>query len=244
MAWGKFRIDHLIREVGENSDSALERLKEAISVSHQLEAVADQLVDHFVEAAREEGLPWTEIGEELGMSKQAAQQRFRSRWFERFRRLASRVPTWHGFTDRARNAVALAHEEARRLDHNYVGTEHILLGLLRERHGVAATALIDLGIAVKDVRAEIEAIIGRGEAPLTGPIPFTPQAKRVLKHALEEAQALGHNYIGTEHILLGLSKEPEGIAGEILTKRGATQDRLRRKVISLLAWRPPAENVS
>jgi ATP-dependent Clp protease ATP-binding subunit ClpC len=139
------------------------------------------------------------------------------------------------FTDRARRVVVLAQEEARMLNHNYIGTEHILLGLVRERDGVAAKALGSLSIGLNAVRREVEEIIGQGQAAPTGHIPFTPRAKKVLELSLREALQLGHNYIGTEHILLGLIREGEGVAAQVLQKLGADLNRVRQTVIQLLS---------
>jgi ATP-dependent Clp protease ATP-binding subunit ClpA len=138
------------------------------------------------------------------------------------------------FTDRARRVVVLAQEEARMLNHNYIGTEHILLGLIHEGQGVAAKALEDLGISLEDARGLVEQIIGQGQAAPTGHIPFTPRAKKVLELSLREALQLGHNYIGTEHILLGLIREGEGVAAQVLLQLGAAFDRVRQVVIQLL----------
>jgi ATP-dependent Clp protease ATP-binding subunit ClpA len=138
------------------------------------------------------------------------------------------------FTDRARRVVVLAQEEARLLDHDYIGTEHILLGLVHESEGVAATALKELGVSLATVRSEVEAIIGRGQAAPTGHIPFTPRAKKVLELSLREALELGHHYIGTEHILLGIIREGEGVAAQVLEKLGAKLDLVRQQVIQLL----------
>jgi ATP-dependent Clp protease ATP-binding subunit ClpA len=139
------------------------------------------------------------------------------------------------FTDRARRVVVLAQEEARLLNHNYIGTEHILLGLIHEGEGVAAKALESLGISLEAVRAQVEEIIGQGQSAPTGHIPFTPRAKKVLELSLREALQLGHNYIGTEHILLGLIREGEGVAAQVLVKVGASLDRVRQQVIQLLS---------
>jgi ATP-dependent Clp protease ATP-binding subunit ClpC len=138
------------------------------------------------------------------------------------------------FTDRARRVVVLAQEEARMLNHNYIGTEHILLGLIHEGEGVAAKALESLGISLEAVRSQVEEIIGQGTAAPTGHIPFTPRAKKVLELSLREALQLGHNYIGTEHILLGLIREGEGVAAQVLQKLGADLNRVRQQVIQLL----------
>jgi ATP-dependent Clp protease ATP-binding subunit ClpC len=139
------------------------------------------------------------------------------------------------FTDRARRVVVLAQEEARLLNHNYIGTEHILLGLIHEGEGVAAKALESLGISLEAVRAQVEEIIGHGGTAPSGHIPFTPRAKKVLELSLREALQLGHNYIGTEHILLGLIREGEGVAAQVLVKLGADLSRVRQQVIQLLS---------
>jgi hypothetical protein len=138
------------------------------------------------------------------------------------------------FTDRARRVVVLAQEEARMLNHNYIGTEHILLGLIHEGEGVAAKALGLLGISLEAVRQQVEEIIGQGQQAPSGHIPFTPRAKKVLELSLREALQLGHNYVGTEHILLGLIREGEGVAAQVLVKLGADLNRVRQEVIQLL----------
>ncbi|HZW44485.1 MAG TPA: ATP-dependent Clp protease ATP-binding subunit [Dermatophilaceae bacterium] len=139
------------------------------------------------------------------------------------------------FTDRARRVVVLAQEEARMLNHNYIGTEHILLGLIHEGEGVAAKALESLGISLDAVREQVQEIIGQGQQAPSGHIPFTPRAKKVLELSLREALQLGHNYIGTEHILLGLIREGEGVAAQVLVKLGADLNRVRQQVIQLLS---------
>ena len=139
------------------------------------------------------------------------------------------------FTDRARRVVVLAQDEARGLKHNYIGTEHLLLGLISEGEGVAAKALETMGIKGEAVRASVIEIIGEGEKPVEGHIPFTPRAKRVFELSLREALQLGHNYIGTEHLLLGLLKEGEGVAAQVLTKQGADLTQVRQTVIQMLS---------
>ena len=145
------------------------------------------------------------------------------------------------FTDRARRVVVLAQEEARMLGHSYIGTEHILLGLIYEGEGVAAKALESLGVSQEAVRRQVEEIVGQGERVPSGHIPFTPRAKKVLELALREALQLGHNYIGTEHILLGLIREGEGVAAQVLVKLGADLNRVRQQVIQLLHGGPGKE---
>ncbi len=162
-----------------------------------------------------------------------------------FRRPAGRLSTdpiaqeavhlFERFTDRARRVVVLAQEEARLLNHNYIGTEHILLGLIHEGEGVAAKALESLSISLEGVRGQVEEMIGQGSSSPSGHIPFTPRAKKVLELSLREALQLGHNYIGTEHILLGLIREGEGVAAQVLIKLGADLSRVRQQVIQLLS---------
>src|SRR5881409_3639846 len=139
------------------------------------------------------------------------------------------------FTDRARRVVVLAQEEARMLNHNFIGTEHILLGLIAEGQGVAASALRELGVSPDVAESHVRKIVGQGKAPPTGHIPFTPRAKKVLEYSLREALQLGHSYIGTEHILLGLIREGEGVAAQVLQKLGADLNRVRQQVIQLLS---------
>ena len=148
------------------------------------------------------------------------------------------------FTDRARRVVVLAQDEARRLNHNYIGTEHILLGLIHEGTGIAAKALESLGVNLAAVRQQVEEIIGRGQQAQSGHIPFTPRAKKVLELSLRESLQLGHNYIGTEHILLGLLREGDGVAAQVLVRLGADLNRVREQVIQLLHGHPAEEPAS
>ncbi|HUQ63715.1 MAG TPA: Clp protease N-terminal domain-containing protein [Acidimicrobiales bacterium] len=138
------------------------------------------------------------------------------------------------FTDRARRVVVLAQEEARLLEHNYIGTEHILLALIHETDGIAAEALRELGISLDAVRSQVQQLIGRGQGSPSGHVPFTPRAKKVLELSLREALQFGHNYIGTEHILLGLVREGEGVGARVLVELGADLASVREKVVSLL----------
>ncbi len=145
------------------------------------------------------------------------------------------------FTARARRAVVNAQQEARELNHNYIGTEHLLLGLMREPESVAARALQELKIAQDTVREQVIQIVGRGQQPPSGHVPFTPRAKKVLELSLREALQLSHNYIGTEHILLGLIREGEGVAAQVLVKLGGNLGVVREKVIEVIP--AAAENV-
>jgi ATP-dependent Clp protease ATP-binding subunit ClpC len=140
------------------------------------------------------------------------------------------------FTDRARRVVVRAQEEARALNHDFIGTEHILLGLVGEGQGLAAKALESLGVSMEAVRQRVEDIVPPGQVEVrTGHIPFTPRAKKVLELSLSESKLLGHRYIGTEHILLGLLREGEGVAAQVLTALGADLDGTRERVVQLLA---------
>jgi ATP-dependent Clp protease ATP-binding subunit ClpA len=144
------------------------------------------------------------------------------------------IEVFERFTDRARRVVVLAQEEARMLNHNYIGTEHLLLGLVHEGEGVAAKVLESLGISLRAVRQQVEEIIGQGQQAPGGHIPFTPRAKKVIELAQREANDLGHNYVGTEHLLLGLVREGEGVAAQVLVKLGADLAGVRQQVVHLL----------
>ena len=150
---------------------------------------------------------------------------------------ATLLVVFERFTERARQVVVLAQEEARALKHSYIGTEHILLGLLREQEGLAARVLESLDITLERVRGEVVRIVGSGEEFPAGQIPFPPRAKQVLELALREALSLGHNYIGTEHILLGLVRENEGVAARILLDFDADSEKIRNEVIRMLSGR-------
>jgi ATP-dependent Clp protease ATP-binding subunit ClpC len=143
------------------------------------------------------------------------------------------------FTDRARRVVVLAQEEARILNHSFIGTEHILLALIDEGDGTGVKALESLGISLDAIRQQVEEIIGRGQQAPSGHIPFTPRAKKVLELSLRESQHLGHEYIGTEHILLGLIREGDGVAAQVLVKLDADLNRVRQQVIQLISGRQP-----
>ena len=139
------------------------------------------------------------------------------------------------FTDRARRVIVLSQEEALRLNHNYIGTEHALLGLIREADGLAAKALESVGVSLEGARAQVEELARRGERAPTGHIPFTPRLKKALELSLRESLQLGHNHIGTEHILLGLIREGTGVGAQVVTKLGVTLERVREQVMTLLS---------
>src|SRR5262245_28418850 len=144
------------------------------------------------------------------------------------------------FTERARKVILLAKQEAKRFNHDYIGTEHILLGLLREGEGVAAAVLQSLGMNLNNIRLEVEKLVQVGPTTVvTGDLPFTPKAKKVMELAMEEARTLGHNYIGTEHLLLGLIREGEGVASQVFMNMGLDLEKVREEVIKLLGSTTP-----
>jgi hypothetical protein len=229
---------HLIARVDSEvgGDDPLARVAHASHLADELAEAGDQLIDHFVLAAREAGCSWSDIGGSLGVSKQAAQQRFSGagkwRWPSLPKR-RSRRGWFHRFTANARGAVINAQKEARDLNHNYVGTEHLLLALVRG-DGVAAKVLSSLGVGGPAVEERIRSIVGTGTEAPGGHIPFTPRAKKVLELSLRESLRLGHKYIGTEHILLGLVREGEGLAMQILHELKVPSEALEPKIITAL----------
>jgi ATP-dependent Clp protease ATP-binding subunit ClpA len=152
--------------------------------------------------------------------------------------MPGRADRFDRFTERARQVLQLAQEEAQRFNHNYIGTEHILLGLVREKEGVAARVLTDMGVELNDIRGKVELIIGRGDRIVLGDIGLTPRAKKVMELAMDEARRLGHHYVGTEHLLLGLLREGEGIAAQVLKKCGVDLGKTRRNVLHILNQEP------
>jgi hypothetical protein len=237
-------LDELITQTRAQTPSLdpLDLLASAARRQQELSDVGEKLLDHFVQQARSVGCSWSQIGTALGVSKQAAQQRhstlrsFIGKFVGGVE--AAKGHAFKRFTSRARRAVVLGQEEARTLRHEHMGTEHLLLGLLAEGGGVAAHALQQAGITLDAVRAEIEEIAGGGEAMPRGHIPFTPRAKKVLELALREALHLGHSFLGTEHVLLGLIREGEGLATQVLVKLGANLNQLRGNVLVLLEKSP------
>jgi hypothetical protein len=217
-------LDGLIREVRASSPSPLERLEIASQRAADLVELGDALLNHFVDSCRKEGKTWAEIGEHLGVTRQAAQKRFveGSQIFERF-------------TDRARLAVARSNDEALAMRHNYIGTEHLLLALFDTNGGVSDVVLQELGLSHDAATREIETIIGRGPGEVTGQQPFTPRAKKVLEEAVNVSSEIGHRYIGTEHLLLALFRGQQGVAKVVLEKHGATEDRVRESILRHLA---------
>ena len=219
--------------------SSLDRLVSAVAMSSRLNGLTDELVNHFVEEARRDGCSWAQIGERLGVTKQAAQQRhtlprgFLSR--RRARGATMSSSTWQHLTDRAERVVAHAQEEAGRLGHNYIGTEHLLLGVLREQGSRGADVLASNGVSLSAARKQLEVIVGRGSAAPGGPIPFTPRTKKVLEIAVRHARAMGQDRADTEHLILGILTEGEGVAVTILRDLKADL----KEIGSQLSQRPP-----
>ena len=222
----------LVTSVERQDLDALEQLRAATALAAELSSVGDEVVNHFVEKARGSGHSWSEIGQVLGMTKQAAQQRFRLRWFDRL--TGSRSVPWMRYSDRARNVVKNAVGAALSLNHNYVGTEHLLLALLLEKNSVGEKALRSLDVTASSVRRSLEERIDPADVPVAGPPPCTPLATEALRGARDEARSLGHNYVGTEHLLLALTRLRKGLATEILREKGVTLHEARRSVVSLL----------
>jgi Clp amino terminal domain, pathogenicity island component len=253
-------VQKLIRNVEQKTptDDPLDRLEQAALQHDELTDAADRVLDHFVQAAREAGCSWAQIGGVLGVTKQAAQQRHRASAAAdpggrgedeaEGQGLMGWLKSWAGkkglfarFTLRARDVAVGAQEAARELGHNYVGTEHILLALYRDPHSISAKALAGWEIPREDVAAEVEQRIGRGSGTPTGHIPYTPRAKKILELSLREALSLGHNYIGTEHILLATIRVDDGIGGQILAAKGVTADQARTTIVQLLAGHRPSD---
>jgi hypothetical protein len=245
------QLDGLVAIAAAQSKSGdpLDRLAAAAQLRDALDERAEAVLDHFVDEARQAGCSWSEVGSALGVSKQAAQQRHAAT-DSIARRLLSRLAAPRGepggfvsggvfrrFTSAAREAVVRAQSEARALGHDSIGTEHLLLGLLSAGTGPAASTLKSLHIARDDVRNDIIAIVGFGGDCSRASAPFTPRARKALELSLRESIRLKHNYVGTEHILLGLVRVPQGLAARILTERGADEDRVRTALLSLLADR-------
>jgi Clp amino terminal domain, pathogenicity island component len=229
-------LTELIQTVHDRSadQDALTRVSAAAEVSGEIANKADVLLGHFVEAARHAGCSWTEIGAALGVTKQGAQQRFVDRDDP------SPADDEHllvRYTGRARASVARAREEAQEMGHEHVGTEHLLLGVVSNPAALSFKVLDELGVPAADVRdAVVEAAGPRAAyAPLAAGLPFTPRARRALDLTRGEALRLGHNYIGTEHLLLALVAEDEGIGGRVLRDRGVDIDTVRAAVVRALS---------
>jgi hypothetical protein len=226
-------LDSLIRAV-ENSapDDRLAQLANASATASLLGDVGDSLLGVFVDRCRRDGRSWAEIGGALGVTKQAVQKRF-----------VATPPvladaTLQRFTVRAKNVLTFAADEARALEHGYRGTEHLLLALFVDQEGLAAIALGELGIGHDEIRDSLLEIVPRGDVDVAGDPPFTPRAVRALEFALSAALELGHNSIGTEHMLLGVLREGSGIGAHLLRDRGVEEDAVKARVVELLSGYP------
>ena|ERR1700683_119710 len=224
------RLDDLIGHIKSQQGTALDHVSAAMQVSEHLGDLADHLIGHFVDQDRKAGASWTEIGQSMGVTKQAAQKRFvpKDTDWQGLLADAFRAHPFSRFTDRAKRTVVAAQEEARALRHDHISPEHLILGLLHEPEGVAAKAIEALGVSQDALRQGLAADLGPAAAgePVSGRIPFTPRAKKILALAVRHALLLGHNYIGTEHLLLGLLDD-EQIASSDSTpsKLGLTSER-------------------
>jgi hypothetical protein len=224
-------LPSLITGIEAGTEDPIARVEAAAAVKQQIEAVGDELLDHFVNAARSSGCSWTQIGAALGVTRQAAQQRQGGILGRLVDGLKSRK--FHRFTERARTAVIEAQTVARERNHRFIGTEHVLAALARDDDSVATKALARFGLT----RADVELWLDQPDSaatPVRGHIPFTANCKKALELALREALTLGHNYIGTEHILLGLRHTTDGRAAELLAARGVDLETLRTVVVELI----------
>lgn len=226
------RLDDLITYVtGQHPEGdPLQRLSTAVLMSEHLADVADHLIGHFVDQARRAGASWTDIGRSMGVTKQAAQKRFVPRPDDE----ALTANDFSRFTDRARHAIVEGQEEARRAGNDHINTEHILLGLLAVPEGLAAKAMVSCGATVEQVRAAAVATLEPAVADVPGHIPFTTVAKKTLELTFREAVRLGHNYVGTEHILLGLLSDDDSTATAVLRGVGITKDAAEQHILAAL----------
>ena len=222
-------MDELLELVRERADdpSPLGLVKSAVRVSEDVASVTDAVVSHYVEQARSAGHSWSEVGQAMGVSKQAVHQKYV--------KATPMPPVFGRLTGRAQTALDNAQAEARGLKHNFVGTEHLLLGMMRDRDAVATRALAAFDVGYDDVRSRVEAIIGAGAHRVSGEQPLTPRAARALERSLGEALKLGHNYVGTEHLLLGVVGEKAGVAARVLKDLGVKKGALAQAIIALLS---------
>ncbi len=233
------RLDELISYIKNTEGTALDQVSAAVRISEHLGELADHVIGHFVDQARKTGASWTEIGQSMGVTKQAAQKRFvpkASNWGDLLSGVFPSDPVkFSRFTDRAKRAVIAARQEAIRRQNDRVLPEHLILGMLHEQEGFAARAIAALGVSPEAARAAIGAVLPAAmpDEVTPGHVPFDSRAMKVLELTLREALALGHNYIGTEHIRLGLLEEEESLGGGTLADLGITKERA-------LAWLVPA----
>jgi hypothetical protein len=225
------RLDDLIDAIKKVHSNALDQLSDAVLASDHLGELADHLVGHFVDQARRSGASWTDIGRSMGVSKQAAQKRFVPKGFD----VTSAIDPEDGFnrfTSRARKAVVSAQAEARAAGNDFTGPEHLTLGLLADPESIAIKVLADSGVSIQAVRDAVTPTLSPSDGPVPEMIPYNAAAKKVLELTFREALRLGHNYIGTEHILLALLEEESGTG--VLSSLGVDKARVEAKIVALL----------
>lgn len=227
----RLRLDELINLVnGLHPDGdPLRRLADAVLLSERLGEIADHLVGHFVDQARKAGATWADIGNSMGVSKQAVQRRFVPKSDQ------VDLGAFSRFTDRARRSIVASQEEARAAGHDYIGTEHLVLGLLNEPEALAARALAEQGISSEQVRAAMKVVLGPPSQSVPEHIPYTPRARKVIELSVREALRLGHDYVGTEHLLLGVLAEQEGVGAKVLVGLGLVRDEAERWMLDRIA---------
>ncbi|MBP2477490.1 hypothetical protein JOF53_006362 [Crossiella equi] len=235
-----FRLDELIEMVRRMSvmrnvdpdHDALHQLEDAVVLGERLGQIADHLIGHFVDQARRTGASWTEIGRSMGVTKQAAQKRFVPKETETTASLD--LTMFSRFTDRARFVVVASQTEAREARSGKAGPEHLALGLLTQPEGLAALAIVEFGAPLEEVRQALVAVLPPALENVTVQVPFTPAAQKVLELTVRAALRLGHNYIGTEHILIGVLEERESAAARVLTELGVTLEKTEEWVVAKL----------
>jgi hypothetical protein len=226
------RLDDLIEAIKKVHPNALDQLSDAVIAADHLGEVADHLIGHFVDQARRSGASWTEIGKSMGVTKQAAQKRFVPK--EPGEPSALDPSQGFGrFTPRARHVVVASQEEARHAGHDYIGPEHIVLGLLTEPEALAADAIVAQGVSLDQVRQTVTAALGPASASVPELIPYNPEAKKALELTFREALRLGHNYVGTEHILLALLEQEDGTG--LFTELGIDKPASETHIVAALA---------
>ncbi len=211
----------------------LQHLADAVALADRLGELADHLIGHFVDQARKAGATWTDIGQSMGVSKQAAQKRFVPKSADT--RGSLDAGPFGRFTERARHVIVASQEEARAAGHDYLGTEHLVLGLLSEPDALAGRALAEQGITPEQIRAAMTVVLGPARDNVPEYIPYTPRAKKVLELTVREALRLGHNYVGTEHLVLGVLAEEEGVGAKTLVGLGLDRDKAEEWMLAQIA---------
>ncbi|WIY04026.1 Clp protease N-terminal domain-containing protein [Amycolatopsis mongoliensis] len=230
------RLDDLISAIKSNNDKdVLAQLSDAVYVGENLGEVADHLIGHFVDQARRAGASWTEIGKSMGVTKQAAQKRFVPKVDPGGDPGGSIERVYGRYTDRARHVVVEAQKAAVEHGSPYIDTVHIVLGLLTEPAALAAGAILAQGVTLEAVREAAEARLPERADPAPDPVPFSGAAKKTLELTMREGLRLGHNYIGTEHMLLALLEQGEGAGFEVLDGLGVEKDKAEAKILEVLA---------